>query len=217
MPAPASTITVQTAVAAVRRQFGDVDSIQITDDDIMAWINEACIDIVNNNPINEASISASTIVGVGGYDLPPDMYRSKMTVVVDGRVLELRSFQAAMTEYADDILRQGQPAVWYTYGNTLYVYPTPNQVVDMTIYYNKAPMKVSVVSDLLPVPDNYYTGVLSYVLSKAYELDEQPELMATQVNLYKEATQSVDNQEFPSTGTYPVIRDAEYEDDYVWL
>lgn len=215
MPGLPSTIRVSTAIADVRRQFGDLDSIQITDTDIIAWINQGCRDIVNTNPVNEAETSSATVAGVPGYALPADLYRTE-TVVVGGRVLELSSFEQAMTNFGTDTTRPGQPTTWWTRGNNLFMYPVPDKAYGLVVYYNRAPNTVSSPGDLIPLPDNYYTALLAFVLSKAYELDEETELVATQVNLYQQAVRTIDNKQYPSTGSYPIIRDTEYE-DYGWV
>jgi hypothetical protein len=214
VPAPASTITALTLIADVRRQFGDADAIQISDLDILAWLNQGVRELISNFPINQATAVTSTAVGTYIYSLPSDMYEMR-GVQYDTAILGSVGFDEALTRYGPSLTDRGIPEVWWTYGNNLYVYPVPNYVLPLTIYYIKAPSLVSVSSSLLPVPDRYYNNLLQFVLARAYEMDEQADMQNAQETLFQRSTMNLKNADSASGGV-PVMVDRAYEgvDDY---
>ena len=55
MPVERKTKTVQDVLLSVKRQFGDESGVQVTDSDIVRWVDDAQREISMNNPeINAA-------------------------------------------------------------------------------------------------------------------------------------------------------------------
>ena len=50
--------------------------------------------------------------------------------------------------------------------------------LDYTVRHN--PVSAEGLDDLLPLPDKYYTDIVTVALRQAYDLDEQPELAGVQ-------------------------------------
>jgi hypothetical protein len=62
-------------IKRVQRQFGDDVQAQITKEDIVRWVNDACLEITTNNYTNQGILKGHTpvVVGQAEYKLPPDL------------------------------------------------------------------------------------------------------------------------------------------------
>ena len=171
------TKKVSDVAADVKRTFGDEASVQVTDPDIIRWINQAQTEIVSKNQILLASGITPSIANQYTYDLSALNIQSIRSIHYDGTKLENLTFQEAEeTVLKDDPKRtaSGTPEVWYTWGNSeLMLYPTPSTSgVEIKVYFYATPSVVDTVNDYLSLPDNYYSRILEFVMACAYEMDE---------------------------------------------
>lgn len=181
----------------VRRAFGDEDSVQLKDSDIVRWINAAQRNILIEHKVLKQVATTDLVVGQFQYDMEVLPILQIQTIHHKGRPLDYRSFQNA-EEYilANDPERTqtGIPSMWYSWGNTLFLWPTPsvgkpggpvsspgippsqpgaiNDNDKLTIYFLSRPKDLTGINSPLSLPDEYFDRVVEYVLSQAYELDE---------------------------------------------
>lgn len=217
MVATAGTITLGKLIEDVRRQFGDLDSVQIQDKDIAAWAEQGMRQIVSDNPIHEATLATVTVPNQNIYtNLPADLM--EISAVQYGSIaLQATDFMGAMETYGNVLDTTGNPSIWYMWANSLYIYPIPTVATSLTVYYKRAPTGVTVSSDILGVPDRYYNALLRFVLARSYEKDEQPELLAAQETLFAQSTQQLANRQNVRGGSFMIVGDPEVEDfGYAW-
>ena len=197
--------TVSDVKKDVERTFGDEADIQISESDIIRWINAAQREILINNRIIKSTGSTDITSGVSEYSLSSLDIVSIQSIHYKGRKLRYRSFNEA-EEYIQscDPLKtnSGDPALWYEWGGVVNLYPVPNESISsgLVVYYIREPHKVSDSSDKLTVPDSYYENVLQFVMSKAYELDEDMENHNMKLTEFRErigilAEQDADNSQ----------------------
>lgn len=168
----------------VRRQFGDEASVQITDDDIVRWVNDAQRDIVmKNETVLQTTALTSSIQGEQRYSFPSNLlvlrsiqYRRTTN---DLAYYKLRGMSyAEFDEYADgwDGTAYGPsyPVVYTTYADQFLLFPIPvsSETNNIKIVYSRQPNDVSDDADDLDLPLAYHNAIVEYCLSKAYELDE---------------------------------------------
>ena len=171
-----ATKTVAKVLDHVKRQFGDESGVQITDQDIIRWVNAGQDEIFRRSEPLKASTNTNLVAGQTEYTLPGDILRIQ-TIYVNGIPLEQRSNQE-LEEYvraADPTnLTSGQPAVWSEWGGTISLYPKPDTSVTdgILLKYVKAPTEVTQSTDVLSLPDAFYNRLIEYVMQQAYELDE---------------------------------------------
>ena len=98
----------------------------------------------------------------------------------------------------------GAPQFWYAWGGDITFWPKPNKNYTMTIRYNAQPTAVSTTAaDVLAVPDECFTDVCNYVLMRAYEMDENAEMMAVKQAEYSTSVAERGEQErLAATMTY---------------
>lgn len=172
-----SNRTVNDVLKAVKRQFGDEAAIQITDEDIIRWINAGQDEIFRRVEPIKGNAQTSTIAGQAEYDLPDGILRVQ-SIYVDGSLVEQKSSQD-FDEYllsrgvtAGSVL--GAPLMWASWAGKITFFPAPETAGtnNITLRYVATPTEAVNAGSALSVPDTYYNRLVEYVLQQAYELDE---------------------------------------------
>lgn len=211
MTVSAATKTAAEVISAVKRQFGDEAGVQITDEDIIRWINSGQLKIVDKTDCLKAVSKTNVTEGVFEFDLSALMIKQIESVHYLGKRVPSMDFVAAERYIEDHDLADrpsGSPEFWYTYGNILYLYPTPDVTTAdaLSVYYTKLPTSIVQGTDPLSVPDTYYEILLSYVMSKAYQLDEEFDAASfAQTSFDQELGTKQDQVHSSSHMTYPTI------------
>lgn len=205
------TITnhVSDVLTWVKRQFGDESGVQITDSDITRWLNQAQQEIAQTAKVLQAISSSTVTAGTYDYAAPLENAIEVVSLRVDNNPIQGWDFQQAENWIqANDPNRNsiGQPQFWWTFGGRLYMYPTPDKNYNLTLFYIKAPAVVTQSTDLLTVPDKYFEAIIQFVMSKAYELDEdyQAAQQARQT-FYDRLGQQFDEESQQGTLYYPTL------------
>lgn len=206
MVAPIATKTVNDMVTDVKRQFGDEASVQITTNDIIRWINEGALEILSKNPFRQAVSTTSTVAGTQNYDMPADIFQM-IGVQYDTKFLTAVSMEGLKEQTGSYQTNQGYPEFWYMFANTIYLWPVPNAVKTLTLYYSQAPTGVTSTGDLLPVPDRYYSRLRDFCMSRAAELDEDTPTAMAQRKLFEDKLNEMSNLENVQQGAFHVVRD----------
>ena len=204
-----ATKKVSDVLKYVQRQFGDESGVQIKAEDVVRWVNAGQTEIFRRNEPMKATSTADLIGGQHTYTFPGGILKIQ-SILVNGVPVPARSYQEA-EEYilSNDPNRTetGQAQIWYEWGGDFTLWPTPDgdAAGGIVIKYIQAPTDVTAEGDLLSIPDTYYNRLVEYVLSQAYELDENwnaADLKATQFGTNLESQM---NQNAVQRNTYPTI------------
>ena len=218
-------MNVQELANRVRRTFGDDAGVQITDDDLLAWINDAQVQITTDNEELLETVATSDIVSAqADYSVPTNMNVLRSLMYNNFRIRGL-SF-AQFNEYIDGFKApvsqggygNGTPEVYMEYGGTITLFPTPNQSITagLRIYYSKHPPTITTFADELGVPLRYHNAVMEYCLQRAYEMDENPEMATYKGGQFSEHLMKIKNQEKKSSSEYyPTITTLPEDDLYL--
>lgn len=162
----------------VKRQFGDESSVQLTDDDIVRWTNDAMREIAQQNEsVLETIATAPITVGVSEYSLPSNILQLR-ALRYNNRKLEVLTLQEAEKHIVNfenpDSYQTGTPIYAWIYANTITLYPTPDKsdADNLKIFYTRIPTQVSVDADIPELHVKYHARIVEYVLQQAYEMDE---------------------------------------------
>ena len=214
MPTPNSTRTAGDVMTYVKRQFGDESGVQITDTDIIRWINQGQNEIVNKNPMIQATATQTSVVAQQTYSintLAPDILQLE-AVIFDGWPLEPTNLERIKADLGSSYATTpGTPQYFYVWDNTIYLWPVPDTEKSIQINYSRHPMSVASAGDLLGVPDRYYDRVCEYVMSKAYELDEDWQGHQTNKQAFEDKLMEANNADKNQIGAFYVAYDYEYE------
>jgi hypothetical protein len=130
----------------VKRQFGDESSVQVTDDDIIRWVNAGVSEIARKNQLLETKANSSIIAGTADYSYPTDLLT--LIAVRANTVSLLKLSPSAIDDYVYDTSTPGCPTAYSTFGRIITLYPTPNAAGTLTISYTAKPAVVAETSDL---------------------------------------------------------------------
>lgn len=208
---------VSDVITRVRRTFGDDAAVQVTDADVIRWINDGQIEIVkNNDSALQKTAFVDLVLGQSTYSLPTDLLilRSLRYKFVD--MLSFSSLRYKnMQEFDDSIdgwdgtgYTQGNPVFFTTYEGKAILFPTPNQslVSGLKVLYNRTPTDVVANGDSLSLPLLYHNTIVKYCMSQASLLDEDhdPALMyKTDFQSDMNTLQGTEVQD--PVSTYPVV------------
>ena len=169
------TRLVSEVMTAVKRQFGDESGVQLEDSDIIRWVNDAQDVIVAKTKVLKAKSSTPATAGQAAYTFPSDNIYQIESLHYDGmRIPNMNFPEAEEYIFTADPLGDalGSPALWYEWAGTFTFWPAPGEVQNIDLYYTQRPVRVTLVSDVLSLPDKYYQDVVRYCMQQAYEMDE---------------------------------------------
>jgi hypothetical protein len=200
----------------VKRQFGDEAQVQITDTDIVRWINDAQRYVVTNNDgVLEKIATANVVAAQQEYTLPADylIIRSIKIKHPDGAYYKmdpstLENFDNLINGWENAAHYQGLSTTYHIYNGKFQVFPIPsiNITSGWKIYYSRYPVDVVNDADTIDLPLPYHNLVVNYCLQQAYELDEDwnaSKEKATQIQA--DMTINRERENFQPRETYPII------------
>jgi hypothetical protein len=194
----------------VKRQFGDEAGAQITDADIIRWVNDAMMEITRTNNLLQISATAATTAGVAEYDLPVEIL-SLRSIKYKGLKLNGLNMEDFDAMLADSTAR-GEPQAYYVYARKVTLFPAPsaNGTTDLKIFYNRKPTDVTVVGDTPEIPIQYHNRIVEYAIAQAAELDDNLQQYAMKMGQFKEGVDNLrddntaeENDFYPSIGVSP--------------
>jgi hypothetical protein len=167
----------------VKRKFGDESGVQVQDDDIIRWINDAQYHIViNNEGLLEKTASIDVVANQMDYTLPTDLLTMRSAQYKPTGNLSYGHMQGYDLTKFDEYINgwdgtqygPGYPLVYTVYAGVLKMFPIPNiaSTAGLKIYYNGRPTDVVTDIDVPSVPIEYHNALVSYCMQQAYELDE---------------------------------------------
>ncbi|SRR5216117_1919350 len=174
---------VQDVKLRVRRSFGDESSVQVTDADILRWINDGQREVVMQNPeLLEKVSTTNAIAGTASYTYPTDLrlLRSIRYQNAAGLAyfhlqgLSIQEFDEYIDGYDGALFGQSDPVVYSTFAGSFVLFPTPATSVTngIKLYYYRQPTDMVNDTDVLDMPLGYHSAIVEYCLKQAYELDE---------------------------------------------
>jgi len=178
MPRETYTRTAQEVATEVTRIFGDDSLIEITNADLLRWINMAQREIASANKTIKSSATRDLVTEQQLYVIPRNIPIYQIQALfANGLPVKPVSFQMAQEMIQSDdpsIKYIGQPKIWYEWDGDLYLHPASDKDVvgGLVIYYIQQPEDLASLSDAIQVPDRFYNQIVDYVLSQAYRLDE---------------------------------------------
>lgn len=166
----------------VKRQFGDESGVQVTDADIIRWINEGQRHIVKTNEgLLEKIVTANSVVNQQTYSLPVDMLIMHSMSFQDIGVTSYTKLKAfslnQFNEYVDgwdgSTYSPGTPSIYTIFAGNIIVFPIPLVSVAnaFKIYYTRTPVDVVTNVDTPDLPLLYHDVLVKYCMQQAYETD----------------------------------------------
>lgn len=189
----------------VKRQFGDEAGAQITDADIIRWVNDAQRDIAVSNNLLQVVASAPTVAGTSEYTLPVDVLTIRNVYSGTTR-LRAVSFEDAVEQHLEESTATGEPQQYWIFANKFNLYPTPSAAGTIKFYYTKQPTEITATSQTPELPQQYHNRIVEYCLAQAYELDDNQESYRQKIQQFQDNVDRLkDNAEWAPQNVYPSI------------
>lgn len=213
----AGTLTVQDVIDRVQRTFGDESSAQVTQADILRWINDAQREAVMQNEGLHPTVGyISTVAGTKEYTLPTDLFVLTHVYVRDSvsnsyypmAYKSLKEFEDAAGGWDGSTL-QSYPLIFSQQAeNMVVIYPAPAASVanGLKLIYSRYATDVTGTGSTIDLPPYLHTYVVNFCLMQAYEMDEDWE-SATQKGQQIQGDLDFNNNRRAWFGreTYPII------------
>jgi len=194
------------AKTRLRRTFGDESSVQVTDADIVRWVNDGQREVVMQNPsLLEKITTANIVAAQDQYTYPTDMrqlrslsYKSTSSpTYIKMQGMSLQEFDQYMDGWDGDLYGRSDPLVYCTFANLINVFPTPqsNATAGLKLYYFRQPVDLVNDSDIIDLPVGYHSAIVEYCLKMAYELDEDWTSVGNKAQEFNAAVSGQRNQE----------------------
>lgn len=205
-----STKTFGGLAQDIKRSFGDESGVQLDNADIQRWANAAQQEIVNSNKAIKAKSTLPSVIGTSTYTFPAVKIQQVEALHYDNVRLENVAFAEAeriIISQDPNKLETGTPSFWYEWDGEFTLWPTPDAVKNITLYYTAYPEDLTGdTSQYLSVADKFYNAVVDYVLSKAYEMDEDMQASQMAEQRFRAALENqMEDERQASNMTYPVI------------
>jgi len=215
MPVDVITRSVSDVITEVKRTFGDESGVQITDSDIVRWINAAQLEVAMRNPeILPAVVMVNAVAGQSDYPLLANVPNvlTVQSIHYSNKPVKHLQFQEAeeFLMNGDNSILPYSPSVypefWYERAGVVTFYPAPTESATgaIKIYFNKRPDNVT-TNSLLSLSDHYYNGIVSYVLEQAYLLDENPQLAGVVAAKFDSTVTRMQERTSTQSDYYPFI------------
>jgi hypothetical protein len=179
----AGVLTVGDVFDRVKRTFGDESSAQVTEDDILRWINDAQREaIMQNEGLNLTLGYLDLVAGQAEYDLPANLFTLHhvwATVISGNQYYKLSPMPLlGLDTVADGWDNSDLIAYPMVYSNQqdgkLLLFPKPQASVASGIKLNYSAYAEDVVdvSSTLKLPPYFHSYIVNYCLMQGYEMDE---------------------------------------------
>ncbi len=208
---------VSDVITRVRRTFGDEAAVQVTDEDVIRWINDAQIEIVKHNDgALQNTATMNLVANQSSYSLTASMlilrslrYKySDMTSFRSLKYKSLQQFDESVDGWDGTQFPAGYPAFFTQYNNVVTLFPTPDRAATagLKVLYNEKPTDVVDGTSSLALPLIYHNTVLKYCMWQASLLDEdlEPAIMYQQ-GFTGDMALLKSRETTEATATYPVI------------
>lgn len=214
---------VQDIITRVRRIFGDDAAVQVTDADVIRWINDGQIEIVKHNDAAlQKTAFVNLVLGQAGYTLPADLLilrslRYKYTDMLSYSALSYKSmqqFDESIDGWDGAAYTNGSPVFFTSFEGTVTLFPVPDKasVNGLKVLYNQKPADVVSLADAIPLPLIYHNTLVKYCMWQASLLDEdhEPGLMYKS-DFTDDMSLLMGKETADPVATYPVITVLEYD------
>lgn len=211
----AGTKTAMDVINALKRQFGDESGVQVQDSDTIRWINDAQAVINERNKVLKTAASTTTVPGQKEYTFPGDNIVQIESLTLDGQLIPNVPFSQAQERLSaldPNLDFEGSTRFWYVWGGKLTLWPVPQGMQTLKLFYTRAVATIQFATDKLDLPDKYYPQILAYCLQQAYELDENfqaAQVKGTQFD--QDVARMMDEERRGQQMTFPTINLVEGE------
>lgn len=214
---------VSDVITRVQRTFGDEAAVQVTNADVIRWINDGQIEIVkHNDSALQKTDFVNLVANQATYVLPTDLlilrtlrYKySDMLSFSALRYKNMQEFDDSVDGWDGTAYTASSPQFFTMYEGKAILFPVPDRAATagLKVLYNQKPVDVVGLSDALALPLIYHNTIFKYCMWQASLMDEdhEPALMY-QTDFKGDMSMLMSNETSDPVATYPTITVLEYD------
>lgn len=213
----------------VKRQFGDESGVQVTDSDIIDWVNHGMSHIVETNEQLLEKIGTTDLVAnQQEYNFPADMLiLQTVTIKPFGYTVYSKLHRFSFTEFNMKVdgwdtstPETGVPTMYSVFENQIILWPVPQSAstAGLKIFYNRTPTAVTGGADTPEIPVAYHNALVDYCLQKAFEMDEDFEAVGVKAGELDNKLANLRGRgDWKGQDVYPSITSLPEDDDGWYL
>lgn len=199
---------------AVLRTAADADQLQITDADIIRWVNEAMRDIAVENQLLQKIATTSSVIGQVAYAQPSDILKFH-SIRYDDQRLTFLSMDEAESRYSLGDGTKGVPEVVYSWAGNYEFYPAPEAVKTIKVYYTRLPTEVTAVGNTPELPVGYHQRIVDYCLAQVALQDDNINMYSVKMQEFREGSSVLKDIPEWENNSYPMISVGDADEWYV--
>jgi len=197
---------VSDVATRVKRQFGDEVGAQIDDTDVIRWCNDAQTEIAIQNRLLQTVATQNTVVSQQNYSLPADLLALR-GLRYDKLRLTLLSMDDIDNVVQDRTEDSGAPQYYWTYAEEVHLWPVPDEIKVLTVYYTAKPVTLTATGDTISLPSQYDNRIVEYCIAQAAELDDNLEHYQLKMSQFQSGIDATKNalEQTENEDQYPFI------------
>lgn len=185
--------------------------------DIKAFINDAQRAVFNEYDLRFMETSQSYTLGVGVQDITngsglPSNFVSPLSIQIttadyerDLIYVDYKELDTLYPNQSDDTANT--PSYWYVYGNTISVYPEPDQAYTVRLRYIKEPTALSGDADVPEIPSEFEELLIygaGYRVFEEKDMDDKAGVFEAKYD--RQVQMLVARYGFRKKGSMPIMR-----------
>lgn len=203
----------------VKRTFGDESGVQITDADIIRWINDGMREIASNNDVLQVKGTLSSVSGQQAYNQPADCLtlRSLWYKNIKLDYMTIAQAEESIVNMGTSTAPSGDPTLYWIWADVINMYPIPadSTAAQITVFYTRTPVDVVNLGDAIDLPVAYHNALVTYVLKQAYELDEDWTASTNKFSEFQSGLNDLkENETVGASRVYKSITTTEWDLEY---
>lgn len=210
-------------ITRVRRTFGDEAAVQVSDDDVIRWVNDAQIEIVRQNDgALQKTDYVNLVANQSQYTMPSDLLilrtlRYKYASMLSYSTLKyknMQQFDDSVDGWDGNAFSSGDPQFFTMFEGKVMLFPIPSTSATngLKVLYNQKPTDVVDSTSTPSLPLIYHSTIVKYCLWQASMLDEDHEVAVMhQGNFVSDVKLMMTRETTEATATYPSITTLEYD------
>lgn len=161
-------MTITDVITAVRRQYNAVGDSFYSDEEIIALIYQACLDMSAecDGKLIERVYTTSTVASQQEYTYPTNTMSIKR-ITYNGKKLDPIDFREddAITGLNQSTSSTGTPQYYAIFNETIYLRPIPTDVGTLKIFSFNEPAELTLTS-VLEIPTQFHMNLREFVVAE---------------------------------------------------
>lgn len=218
-------LTVSDIITRVQRTFGDESAVQVTNEDIIRWINDACREaVMQHENLLQKTGYIDSVVGQREYSYPVDAISVNAVLFRDSTDLTASYYHLRYMSPTDMALHidgwqgnaygNGVPQIFTrSDAGKFAVFPPPQTayVQGFKVIYARYAVDVVDTNSVIDLPAYYHPYVEHFCMMKAYEMDEDWDSADRKAQLIQSTLNfNVGREDWFGRQSFPTVVDSDY-------